>query len=173
MTSNMNINDGSCCSPSFQGFRKLTLPDGAQVGIIGLDAVMEELYAEGKAANESTALEMIQRLGKKNYFSPSSHKIYADLFTVEYKSFYAKKAALIKKENNTMANQDSNQNEKKKGLLANLFKGDKKEKSNSGGCCNMKIVPIEKSESKAETEADAKNKGTKGGGCCGGGSCCS
>lgn len=172
MSQNMNIKDGNCCSASLQGLRKLTLPNGAQVGIIGLDEVMEELFSEERAADESIALEMIQRLNKKNYFSPSSQKIYEDLFTFEYISFCSKKAALIKKENNTMANQDSTQNEKKKGLFGNLFKGDKKEKNNSGGCCNMKIVPAEKAESAEETKTDAKNKSTKSGGCCGGGSCC-
>ncbi len=38
-----------------------------------------------------------------------------------------------------MANQDNNQNTKKKGIF-NLFKSEKKT-AGEGGCCNLKIVP--------------------------------
>ena len=74
MSQNMNIKDGTCCSPAISGLRRLKLANGAEVGIIGLDAVMERLYAEGKAADETIVSEMIQRLSKQNYFSPSAHQ---------------------------------------------------------------------------------------------------
>jgi hypothetical protein len=43
----------------------------------------------------------------------------------------------------TMANQDNEQNTKKKGIF-NMFKNNKKA-TNEGGCCNMKIVPKDQS----------------------------
>jgi hypothetical protein len=124
--------------------RTLCPRNGAQVGIMGLDAVMEELFAEGKAANETTISEMIQRLSSKNYIPPSSRNTYEEILLNEYRAFHenksAHKAALIKKENEPMTNQENNQNTKKKGLFG-LFKGEKKATENS--CCNMKIVPKE------------------------------
>jgi hypothetical protein len=144
MPPDMSIKDGTCCSPSFQGLRKLTLPNGAQVGVMGLDAVMEELFVEGKAADETIAAEIIQRLSKQNYISPSARNTYEELLLREYRVFYEKKSALkaaqIEKENEPMTNQENNQNTRKKGLFG-LFKGEKKATENS--CCNMKIVPKE------------------------------
>ncbi len=157
MSQNMNIKDGTCCSPSFQGLRKLTLPNGAQVGIMGLDEVMEELYEEGKSADETTIADLIQRLSKKNYISPFARKTYEELLTVEYKSYCENKAKLNKKEQDPMTTQENNQNTRKKGLFG-LFKGEKKATENS--CCNMKIVPKEA----------AKEKNNKPG-CCGN-DCC-
>jgi hypothetical protein len=153
MSQNMNIKDGSCCRSLTPGLRMLTLTNGAQVGVIGLDAVMEDLYAEGKIADETTVLEMIRRLEGNNYFSPFSRKTYEDLFLVEYRSFYEKITAQIKKENDPMTTNENNQNTKKKGIF-NLFKGDKKA-ANEGGCCNMKIVP-----------QDQPSKESSKGGCC-------
>jgi hypothetical protein len=132
---------------------------------------MEDFFKAGKLADNTIALEIMARLEKQNYFSPSALTIYQELILNEYQRYFELKTTLLNKEKDKLANQDSTQNEKKKGLFGNLFKGDKKEKTSSGGCCNLKIVP-EKAESAAETKADAKNKGTKGGGCCGGGSCC-
>lgn len=140
MSQNMNIKDGTCCSPAVAGLRRLKLANGAEVGIIGLDAVMEGLYGEKKAADETIVSEMIQRLSKQNYFSPSAIKTYEELLLSEYQSYHAKKAALMKKENELMTTQENNQNTKKKGLFG-LFKGEKK--TNESSCCNMKIVPKE------------------------------
>ena len=147
MSQNMNIKDGTCCSPAISGLRRLKLANGAEVGIIGLDAVMERLYAEGKAADETIVSEMIQRLSKQNYFSPSAIKTYEELLLSEYQSYYAKKAALVKKENESMTTQENNQT-KKKGLFG-LFKGEKKTNENS--CCNMKIVPKEQPVKEAKS----------------------
>jgi hypothetical protein len=57
----------------------------------------------------------------------------------EYKYILETKLKSSEKENQTMANQENNQNTKKKGIF-NIFKSDKKT-ANEGGCCNMKIVP--------------------------------
>jgi hypothetical protein len=42
--------------------------DDTQVGVMGLDDIMGELYAEGRKATDETAKEIIKRLeGRKNY----------------------------------------------------------------------------------------------------------
>ena len=71
MTQPLNL--GNCCGPSIPGVRKITFPDGDQVGLIGLDEVMESLYKEGKLRDDSTAIGRINRLQEKNCISYSSH----------------------------------------------------------------------------------------------------
>jgi hypothetical protein len=121
--------------------RKLNFPDGSQVGIIGLDAVMEDLYRQGKAANATIGPEMVECLKKQNYLAPSALPTYEKIFLSEYKCFLEMKLKTNEKENKTMANQENKQDTKKKGIF-NIFKSDKKAAS-EGGCCNMKIVPKE------------------------------
>ncbi len=85
---------GNCCGPSIPGVRKLTFPDGDQVGLMGLDDVMEGLYREGKAADAATIAEMIDRLReKKNYisYSPSGQSLYEQALLIEYRRFLEKK----------------------------------------------------------------------------------
>ncbi len=91
MTQPLNL--GNCCGPSIPGIRRITFPDGDQVGLIGLDAVMEALYREGKPADDSTILEMITRLREKNYISDSSsaRELYQKALLDEYKRFVERK----------------------------------------------------------------------------------
>jgi hypothetical protein len=93
MTQPLNL--GNCCGPSIPGIRKLTFPDGDQVGLIGLDEVMEILYKEGKKPDDSTAMEMISRLRDKgkNYISCNSkiEEQYQRVLLNEYQRFYEKK----------------------------------------------------------------------------------
>jgi hypothetical protein len=91
MTQPLNL--GNCCGPSVPGLRKITFPDGDQVGLIGLDAVMDALYREGKAPDDSTVAEMISRLREKNYisYSPSAQGLYEKALLDEYRRFFEKK----------------------------------------------------------------------------------
>jgi len=93
MTQPLNL--GNCCGPSIAGIRKITLPDGDQVGLSGLDAVLETLYEEGKQPDFSTAKEMIRRLREKNYisYSPTVEELYEKALLTEYQRFYQKKTA--------------------------------------------------------------------------------
>lgn len=148
MAENLNLGDGCCCRASISGIRMLTLSNGAQIGIMGLEAVMEDFYKAGKIADNTTVLEMMLRLEKQNYFSPSARTIYQELIMNEYQRYYESKTAILDKEKDKMANQDNNQNTRKKGIF-NLFKSDKKA-SNEGGCCNMKIVPKDQPAKEAD-----------------------
>jgi len=91
MTQPLNL--GNCCGPSTPGLRRIALPDGDQVGLIGLDAVMETLYREGKSPDDSTVAELINRLREKNYisYSPSALALYEQALLGEYRRFYEKK----------------------------------------------------------------------------------
>jgi hypothetical protein len=92
MTQPLNL--GNCCGPSIPGLRKLTFPDGDQVGLFGLDEIMEALYKEGKKPDDSTAMEMINRLREKgkNYINYSSkiEEQYQKLLLNEYRRFFEK-----------------------------------------------------------------------------------
>ena len=87
MTQPLNL--GNCCGPSIPGIRKIAFPDGDQVGLIGLDEVMESLCREGKPPDESTVMEMITRLREKNYISHSSPALdlYKKALLNEYQRF--------------------------------------------------------------------------------------
>ena len=87
------VNLGNICGSSIPGVRKITLPDGDQVGLIGLDAVMEALCKEGKLPDESTAREMITRLRENNYISDSSQAqdLYQKALLNEYRRFFERK----------------------------------------------------------------------------------
>jgi len=91
MTQPLNL--GNCCGPSIPGVRKITFPDGDQVGLIGLDDVMEGLYREGKAPEDATVAEMINRLRAKNYISdsPSAQALYEKALLGEYRRFCERK----------------------------------------------------------------------------------
>ena len=91
MTQPLNL--GNCCGPSVPGLRKITFPDGDQVGLIGLDVAMEALYREGKAPDEATVAKLIDRLREKNYISynPSVQVLYEQALLGEYQRFFEKK----------------------------------------------------------------------------------
>ena len=68
----------------------LKFPDDTQVGVVGLDAIMEELHSEDRKATDETAKEIIERLeAKKNYipWSERVRKEYAYVLLMEYRAY--------------------------------------------------------------------------------------
>lgn len=65
----------------------ITFPDGTRSGIYGLDAVMEDMYRQGKPADDATALEIMEILESSNYFAPSVRHIYKYLLRAEYRRY--------------------------------------------------------------------------------------
>lgn len=141
MSQNRNPSGGGCCGAPIKGLRRLTFPDGTQVGITGLDSVMENLYREGRLADARTAADILEQLKSENYFAPSARQEYEELFLKEYQRFLAVKSESIEKEKNATASSEESQKANKKGLLS-LFKGGKKG-DGRGGRRNIKIVPGE------------------------------
>jgi hypothetical protein len=69
----------------------LKFPDDTQVGVIGLDDIIAELYSEGRKATDETAEEIIKRLEAKNNYIPSServHKEYSYVLLKEYRMYF-------------------------------------------------------------------------------------
>lgn len=64
--------------------------DDTQVGVIGLDGIMAELFAEGRPATDGTAEEIIERLEAKKNYIPSSERVrkeYAYALLKEYRAY--------------------------------------------------------------------------------------
>jgi hypothetical protein len=64
--------------------------DDTQVGVMGLDDIMAELYSEGRKPTEDTAGEIIERLEARNNYIPPSKRIrkeYAYVLLNEYRSY--------------------------------------------------------------------------------------
>jgi hypothetical protein len=73
----------------------LRFPDDTQVRVIGLDEILADLYQEGRAAQEKTAEEIIDRLEAKKNYIPSSDRVRREFTFVlvnEYRKFLASRA---------------------------------------------------------------------------------
>jgi len=76
-----------CCVPPTPGRRMLTFPDGTQVGVMGLNEIMADMYAEGRQVSEETAQEIVERLSENNYVPPSFYKLYCEVVLNEYRQY--------------------------------------------------------------------------------------
>jgi hypothetical protein len=68
----------------------LKFPDDTEVGVIGLDDIMAELFSEDRKANDETAEEIIRRLEAKKNYIPSSgraRKEYSYVLLKEYRKY--------------------------------------------------------------------------------------
>ena len=68
----------------------LKFPDDTQVGVMGLDDIMSELYAEGRKATDETAEEIIERLEARNNYIPLTERVrkeYAYVLLNEYRAY--------------------------------------------------------------------------------------
>jgi Ca2+-binding EF-hand superfamily protein len=64
--------------------------DDTEVGLIGLDEIMAELYSEGRKATDETAQEIIKRLEVRNNYIPSSERVrkeYSYVLLNEYRAY--------------------------------------------------------------------------------------
>jgi len=64
--------------------------DDTQVGVMGLDDIMAELYAEDRKPTDETAEEIIKRLEGRNNYIPSSQRVrkeYAYVLLNEYRAY--------------------------------------------------------------------------------------
>jgi len=80
---------GGCCPQPIKGMRKLTFLDGTQIGVKGLDDILEAIFAEGKQANTETAEEIVDKLEEKNYIPSSARREYQNLLLREYRKYVA------------------------------------------------------------------------------------
>ena len=82
----------------------LSFTDDIEVGVIGLDEILADLYAEGRQANEETAEEIIIRLEAEKNYIPSSERArreYAYVLLNEYRKYMRDRAEKHKKDRKT------------------------------------------------------------------------
>ena len=78
MSSKGSQSCGPCCGKTISGLRMITLPDGSKAGLMGLDQIFEDLYKGGMKPDHETAAEIVRRLGKQNYITPSARHLYQE-----------------------------------------------------------------------------------------------
>ena len=74
----------------------MKFPDDTQVGVIGLDEIMAELYTEGRKATDEIAEEIISRLESRKNYIPSTERVrkeYAYILLKEYRQFVKERSA--------------------------------------------------------------------------------
>ena len=82
--------DGWAPSQPAVGRRVLKFPDDTQVGVMGLDDIMAQLYAEGWKPIDETGEEIIERLEDENNYIPSNGRVrreYNYALLKEYKKY--------------------------------------------------------------------------------------
>ncbi len=75
---------------------KLINIEGKQIGIAGLEEVLEELYQAGKNPDESLTGFLLSRLKTYNYIPSAKEEVYAAIFLEEYQKFCDLKEGRIK-----------------------------------------------------------------------------
>jgi hypothetical protein len=65
----------------------LTFPDGSQVGVMGLNEILSDMYAKGRKVNAETADEIVDRLSENNYISLSFRQQYCEILLNEYRQY--------------------------------------------------------------------------------------
>jgi hypothetical protein len=85
---------GACCPKSDDSVTQLRLREGRSVGILGLNAALEQLWALGRKPEEATDAELVGMVrAQRNYItsSPDIEALYAAALRREYASFYARR----------------------------------------------------------------------------------
>jgi len=85
---------GACCPKSDDSVTQLRLREGRSVGILGLNAALEQLWALGRKPEEATDAELLGMVrAQRNYITskPDIEALYAAALRREYASFYARR----------------------------------------------------------------------------------
>jgi len=69
--------------------KKLTLPDGFQVGILNLENILKEVAALKLADDEAIKKELLQRVKIYNYVPSAADNDYSEALLKEYERQYA------------------------------------------------------------------------------------
>ena len=86
---------GACCPKSDDSVTQLRLREGRSVGIMGLNAAWEQLWALGRKPEEATDAELLGMVrAQRNYITskPDIETLYAAALRREYASFCARRA---------------------------------------------------------------------------------
>ncbi len=83
MSSKRSQSHGPCREKSISGLRLITLPGGSKAGLMGLDQIFTDLYKGEMKPDHETAAEIVKRLGKQNYITPSVRHLYQEAMSKE------------------------------------------------------------------------------------------
>lgn len=76
----------SCCVPDSAGsVKKLTLPDGFRIGIVGLDNILNEVNGLNLVDAEAVREELIKKVAAHNYIPSDKETDYSAALLQEYK----------------------------------------------------------------------------------------
>jgi len=70
--------------------KKLTLPNGFQVGVSNLENILKEVANLKLADNEAIKKELLKRVEIYNYVAPAADNKYSEALLKEYKRQYGK-----------------------------------------------------------------------------------
>ncbi|MDH5364265.1 MAG: hypothetical protein OEW82_03745 [Dehalococcoidia bacterium] len=80
-----------CCpAAAARMVKKLTLPDGFQVGILNLESILKEVADLKLADDEAIKKELLQRVKIYNYVASAADNDYSEALRKEYKRQYGK-----------------------------------------------------------------------------------
>ena len=80
-----------CCAAAAAGMvKKLTLPNGIQVGIVDLESIIKEVADLKLAADDAVKKELLKRVKIYNYVAPAADNDYSEALLKEYKRQYGK-----------------------------------------------------------------------------------
>ena len=79
-----------CAAAAARMVKKLTLPDGFQVGISNLENILKEVADLKLADNEAIKKELLKRVKIYNYVAPAADNDYSKALLKEYKQQYEK-----------------------------------------------------------------------------------
>ena len=66
---------------------KVIVIEGKQIGIVGLEEVLEEFHRAGKKPEEALKGQLLSRLKALNYIPPAKESAYGSAFLEEYEKF--------------------------------------------------------------------------------------
>jgi len=79
-----------CAAAAARMVKKLTLPNGIQVGIVNLESILKEVADLKLAADDAVKKELLKRVKIYNYVAPAADNDYSEALLKEYKRQYGK-----------------------------------------------------------------------------------
>ena len=74
-----------CAAAAARMIKKLTLPDGFQVGILSLESILREIADLKLVDAETIKKELLKRVKIYNYVAPAADNAYSEALLREYK----------------------------------------------------------------------------------------
>ena len=80
-----------CAAAAARMIKKLTMPNGSQVGIVNLENILKEVADLKLADNEAIKKDLLRRVKIYNYVAPSAEADYSKALLNEYKKLFGKR----------------------------------------------------------------------------------